>query len=276
MTLNPTLREIVSLLLVGQHAWITIHKDYISFRLSILRMSIITVLASTITFGLFHGANPSHGWPLATLYSMRSKKPFVSGLISSSILAGAHFVSSFIVVVAYILVSGTIEIPQIYLRYGAAIGLGILAVIFWKENSEDYVKTQHGHLHNDNFGIKYDSSHEHAHWHKDIGYHSHEHIHRKRISPSLKSMTSLAFTLGFAHEEEFVILAIAAGSGGNPLTIMFAYASSVAVALIGITLLSLKVFKHFQYRIIYYSKYLPRVTSVLIAFMALGFALGLL
>jgi ABC-type nickel/cobalt efflux system permease component RcnA len=239
-------------------------------------MSLMTVLASTITFGLFHGVNPSHGWPLATLYSMRSKKPLVSGLKSSSILAVAHFVSSIIVVLAYILVSEAIEIPNIYLRYGAAIGLGILAVIFWKEKSEDYVKTQHGHLHNDDFGIRYDASHEHTHWHKNIGCHSHEHIHRKRKSPSLKSMTGLAFTLGFAHEEEFVILAIAAGSGVNPLTIMFAYASSVAVALIGITLLSLKVFKHFQHRIIYYSKYLPKITSALIAFMALGFALGLL
>lgn len=239
-------------------------------------MSLTTVLASTITLGLFHGANPSHGWPLATLYSMRGKNPFASGLISSSILAGAHFVSSIIVVVAYILVSEAIEIPQIYLRYSAAIGLGILAVIFWKEKSEDYVKTQHGHLHNDNFGIKYDASHEHTHWHRDIGYHSHEHIHRKRNSPSLKSMTGLAFTLGFAHEEEFVILAIAAGSGANPLAIMFAYASSVAIALVGITLLSLKIFNHFQHRLIYYSKYLPKITSILIAFMALGFALGLL
>ena len=77
-------------------------------------------------------------------------------------------------------------------------------------------------------------------------------------------------------KRKFVILAIAAGSVGNPLAIMIAYASSVAVALIGITLLSLKVFKHFQHKIIYYSKYLPKITSILIAFMALGFAIGLL
>jgi nickel/cobalt exporter len=85
---------------------------------------------------------------------MHSKKPFVAGLTSSSILASAHFVSSIAVVLAYILVSTFIEIPQIYLNYGAAAGLGILAIIFWKEKSEDYVKTQHGHLHNDDFGFK--------------------------------------------------------------------------------------------------------------------------
>jgi nickel/cobalt exporter len=92
-------------------------------------------------FGLFHGVNPSHGWPIATLYSMRSKRPFVTGFISSSILASAHFVSSIIVVLTYVFVSELVEIPQIYLQYGAAIGLGVLAIIFWREKSEDYVKT---------------------------------------------------------------------------------------------------------------------------------------
>ena len=234
------------------------------------------LLLGTILFGLFHGINPSHGWPIATLYSMRSKRPFVTGFISSSILASAHFVSSIVVVLAYILVSELIEIPQFYLQYGAAIGLGILAIIFWREKSEDYVKTQHGHLHNGDFGFKYDASHEHEHWHKDIGYHSHEHIHQIRKSPSLKSMIGLAFILGFAHEEEFVILAIVAGSGGDPLTIMITYASAVAIALIGITLLSIKVYQFFQHKIIYYSKYLPKITALLLAFMAAGFAVGLL
>ena len=227
-------------------------------------------------FGLFHGVNPSHGWPIATLYSMRSKRPFVTGFISSSILASAHFVSSIIVVLVYVLVSESVEIPQIYLQYGAAIGLALLAIIFWREKSEDYVKTQHGHLHNDDFGLNYDDSHEHEHWHKDIGYHSHEHIHQLRKSPGLKSMTSLAFILGFAHEEEFIILAIVAGSGGNPLTIMIAYASAVAIALIGMTLLSIKVYQLFQHKIIYYSKYLPKITAILLAFMAVGFAVGLI
>jgi ABC-type nickel/cobalt efflux system permease component RcnA len=100
------------------------------------------LLLGTILFGIFHGVNPSHGWPIATFYSMRSKRPYVTGFVSSSILAGAHFVSSIIVVLAYILVSTLIEIPQIYLQYGAAIGLGILAVIFWREKPEDYIKTQ--------------------------------------------------------------------------------------------------------------------------------------
>ena len=48
-----------------------------------------------------------------------------------------------------------------------------------------------------------------------------------------------------------------AAVGGDPLTVMVAYASSVAAALIGITVLSIKVYKYLQNKIIYYSKYLP-------------------
>lgn len=63
-----------------------------------------------------------------------------------------------------------------------------------------------------------------------------------------------------------------AAVGGDPLTVMVAYASSVAAALIGITVLSIKVYKYLQNKIIYYSKYLPKITAILIAFMAIGFA----
>jgi nickel/cobalt exporter len=238
-------------------------------------MSLTAALSGIVLFGLLHGVNPSHGWPIAILYSMRTKRTFLNGIISSSIMAGAHFVSSIIVVIAYMLLATLMEIPQLYLRYGAAIGLGILAYIFWNEKGEDFSQTQHGHLHNEH-EERDQVSHEHMHWHKGIGYHSHIHIHQKKQSPSLKSITSFAFILGFAHEEEFVILAVVAASGGNPIILVVAYAASVAVALIGITILSLKVYRHFQLKIIDYSKYLPKITAILIAIMAIGFATGAL
>ena len=75
-----------------------------------------------MAFGLLHGINPSHGWPVATLYSMRSRKPFLAGITSSSIIAGAHFVSSIVVVAAYLFLTTLIEIPQLYLRYAACNG----------------------------------------------------------------------------------------------------------------------------------------------------------
>jgi nickel/cobalt transporter (NicO) family protein len=109
-------------------------------------------LLTVIGFGLSHGVNPSHGWPVALLYSMRTTRPMLNGIITSSIIAGAHLVSSIAVVIAYILAVNLmdIQIPQIYFKYGAAIALGILAYVFWKEKGEDLVATQHGHLHDDN------------------------------------------------------------------------------------------------------------------------------
>ena len=80
--------------------------------------------------------------------------------------------------------------------------------------------------------------------------------------------------LGFAHEEEFVILSLAVG-GVNPVLLMLAYAVSVAASLIGITVLSVKIYARIQYRIIPYLKYLPKISALLLASMALGFGMGL-
>jgi nickel/cobalt exporter len=248
-------------------------------QVSVKQMSSIQVLAGVMAFGLLHGANPSHGWPVAILYSMGTKNPLISGIISSSVIASAHFVSSIAVVIAYLFLASTVIIPQNYMRYGAAIALGILAFVFWKEKGEDLALTQHGHFHEGKIGkrVPEGAMHEHSHWHKHIGFHSHFHTHQRRESPSLKKIASFAFMLGFAHEEEFVILAIAATQTTDPVLLIIAYASSVGAALVGITALSMKVYRRFfQYKIIYYSKYLPKFTAIVLAGMAVGFGVGLI
>jgi nickel/cobalt transporter (NicO) family protein len=239
-------------------------------------MSLIAPLIGIIGFGLSHGINPSHGWPVAVLYAMRTRRPLFSGIVSSSIIAGAHFVSSIAVVVGYILVVNTlkIQIPELYMKYGSAVALGILAYVFWKEKGEDLVKTQHGHLHDskDNSTLE----HQHIHWHNELGYHSHIHSHQGRSTPTLKAIVSFAFALGFAHEEEFVILALAASQSIDPVTLMIAYAFSVSAALIGITVISMKLYRHFQYKVVHYSKYLPKITAILLIFMSVGIIVGIL
>jgi len=64
------------------------------------------------------------------LYSMRSRRPLVNSFTSSGIIAGAHFLSSLAVVIAYVLLTMFVEIPQLYLQYSVAAALGILAYIF--------------------------------------------------------------------------------------------------------------------------------------------------
>ncbi|MGH9975798.1 MAG: nickel/cobalt transporter [Nitrososphaeraceae archaeon] len=242
-------------------------------------MSSVATLIGIIGFGLAHGINPSHGWPVAALYAMRTNRPILGGIVSSSIIAAAHFVSSMVVVVAYIITFNAfdIRIPEIYMQYGAAIALGILAYVFWKEKGEDLGKTQHGHLHDHTY--KEDNSmleHYHTHWHNGLGYHSHIHSHQKRSSASLKSIVSFAFVLGFIHEEEFVILTLAASQSIDPVVLIVVYALSVAAALIGITVICMKFYERIQYRVIYYSKYLPKATAIFLIFMSLAILLGVL
>lgn len=45
------------------------------------------LLLGVIVFGLLHGINPSHGWTVALLYSMHSRKPMLRSFVSSGILA---------------------------------------------------------------------------------------------------------------------------------------------------------------------------------------------
>lgn len=109
----------------------------------------LSLFLGVIVFGLLHGVNPSHGWTVAVLYSISKKRKMLNSILSSGIIAGAHFLSSIVVVLAFIFVTSfvRIPIPQSFLNYGVAIALGILAYIFWKEKSEDLTKTQHSHLH---------------------------------------------------------------------------------------------------------------------------------
>jgi len=233
----------------------------------------VSLFLGVIVFGLLHGINPSHGWIVAVLYSIRKKRPVVSSIISSAVIAGGHFLSSVAVVVAFIFVTSFVKIPipHSYLNYIVAIALGILAYIFWKEKSEDLIKTQHGHLHDNLSEIV---EHEHEHWHRESGNHSHIHLHQKKVIASLIAIAVFGIVLGFAHEEEFVILSLAVG-GVNPILLMLAYAFSVAASLIGITMLSVKIYKRIQYRVIPYLKYLPKISALVLAGMALEFALGL-
>jgi ABC-type nickel/cobalt efflux system permease component RcnA len=230
------------------------------------------VFLGVITFGLLHGINPSHGWTVAVLYSIRNKRPLLSSLTTSSILAGAHFLSSIVVVAAFIFVTMFIQISQTYLNYAVAAALGILAYLFWKEKAEDLIETQHGHLHHD---FTEQLEHEHSHWHGGMGNHIHLHLHQKRSLPTLTAIAAFALVLGFAHEEEFVILTLAVG-GINPLFLMIAYATAVAAGLIGVTVLAVKVYSFIQHKVIQYTKYLPKISALILAAMAVGFAVGVL
>jgi nickel/cobalt exporter len=225
-----------------------------------------------IAFGLLHGLNPSHGWIVAVLYSIRGRTPLRSSIISSGIIAAAHFLSSIAVVVAFIVLTMFIEIPHEYLQYGVAAALAVLAYLFWREKGDDLIGSQHGHLHHE--FIDY-TEHQHPHSHANVGTHIHSHVHEKRVVPTLMALAGLALILGFAHEEEFVILTLAVGDI-DPVLLMMAYATAVSASLVGVTVLAVKVYTHIQDQIIRYTKYLPKISAIILAVMAIGFGLGAL
>ena len=76
-----------------------------------------------------------------------------------------------------------------------------------------------------------------------------------------------AFVLGFAHEEEFALLALVAG-GVNAWVLMITYGVAVIVGLVVLTILGVKIYKYIQPRLARYEKYVPKVGAVFLVIMA--------
>ena len=235
--------------------------------MSAVEASIIGV----IIIGLLHGLEPGHGWPLALLYSAKTTRPTFYAFVSSSILAAAHFISSIAIVVIYVAVSAFYDFSSPILTYIAAAVLVILAIRMFTEKVESGLEGQHGHFH-DNTG---NLTHEHEHEHSGSGLHTHEHLHPKRLNMSLRKLAGMAFVLGFAHEEEFALLALAVG-GVSPVLLMTSYGLAVAVGLIGVTLLGIKMYERVKTRIGRYEKYIPKVSGIILMVMAVALIAGVL
>lgn len=167
--------------------------------------------------GLLHGLEPGHRWPVALIYSMRKGKPLLAGIVSSGVIAFAHFTSSIAVAVAYVLLSSWLNFDLPFLKYLAAALLLWLAYRMFREETG-----------------KADKPHQHEH--ESGGSH---HRHENRNILSLWGLASFAFALGFGHEEEFALLALVV-AGANAFLLMALYGLSVSLALIGVTLISIK------------------------------------
>jgi len=223
-----------------------------------------------IIVGLLHGLEPGHGWPVAFLYSIKKDKPLYYGFISSSLISLFHFISSLAVVAAYAFIASLLTFPAYIMNYVAAAMLLLLAYRFYDEDIEDELEAQHGHLH----GNKREIEHTHGHEHIGQGKHAHLHKHAKSIALSLWGIATFAFILGFVHEEEFALLALAVG-GIDPLLLMISYAASVTIMLVGATLICVKAYRRFLPEIRSRQKYIPKISAISLLIMAIAFILGL-
>jgi nickel/cobalt exporter len=226
-------------------------------------------LMGVVAIGLLHGLEPGHGWPIALLYSARTSKPTFYAFISSGIISFFHFASSITVVVIYVVASSLINFTSPILTYIAFAALVLLAIKLLTEKVESELESQHGHFHDNAEEVE----HEHQHEHPETGFHTHLHFHPKRINLSLWKIASCAFFLGFAHEEEFALLALVMG-GVNPLLLMVAYGLAVTAGLVGVTILGVKMYEKVKAKISRYEKYIPKISGVVLLILAFGLLIG--
>ena len=219
--------------------------------------------------GLLHGLEPGHGWPIAVLYSIRSRRPTLMALVSSSVISIFHLVSSVAVVVAYVLLMNFLSFSLPYVNYLAGLGLAVLGIRFLTEKPKDGEQENHEHFHED-FGP---GEHAHEHEHSGFDKHTHAHKHSRRLILSLSGIAIVALILGFAHEEEFALLALAVG-GVDPMGLMLVYAGAVALGLIGVTLVAVRVFGRLEERLRKYQHLIPKISGLILLVMAASFLLG--
>jgi len=222
-----------------------------------------SALVGVVMIGLSHGVEPGHGWPVAMLYSVRQRNHILSAILSSGVIGLGHLVSSIAVVIAYVLLNSWLDFEAPWLKYLAAGVLLLLAIRLWREKS-DSLEKQHGHIHENNPEVE----HEHEHEHQGQSQHTHQHKHSLGVALGLWGLASFAFILGFAHEEEFALLALVA-SGINAWVLMVSYGMAVLLGLMVITIASVKIYNVLQPKLIRYERYIPKVSASLLTTMAI-------
>ncbi|MCL7417501.1 MAG: hypothetical protein M8354_06645 [Halalkalicoccus sp.] len=108
-----------------------------------------------------------------------------------------------------------------------------------------------------------------------VGGHSHSHENLDEAADrGLLGIAWFAFVLGFAHEEEFEIIALCAGSN-HCLELMSAYALTVIGGIVGLTMLLIAGYQHSEEKVEKYTPYLPAFSAAVLIIMGIGFIIGL-
>ncbi|MFC4452034.1 MULTISPECIES: hypothetical protein [Halobacteriales] len=264
------------------------------------------LLVGAIALGFVHGIEPGHGWPVAASYALDQSNKWLYGLAASSLIGIGHLISSLAMVGVFFYAKSYFQLTQvnepISILGGIAIGgpVSIVAgILLIGLGIREYT---HGHSHNH----EHDHDHEHdehaegqsaQHDHATspvqehtsdgfvarvkarlggIGGHSHEHGAKPAddADRGLFGIAWFAFVLGFAHEEEFEIIGLCAGST-YCLQLMTAYALTVIVGIVGLTMLLIAGYQEYEETVEKYTPYLPLFSATVLVIMGLGFIVGL-
>ncbi|RJT04746.1 hypothetical protein [Halococcus sp. IIIV-5B] len=256
------------------------------------------LLVGAVVLGAIHGIEPGHGWPVAATYALDKTNKWFHGFAASLILGVGHLISSIAMVGVFFYAKSYFSLTQtnqpIQLTEGIQIGgpvslvAGVLLVGLGLR--EYYGGHSHGsdetsHTHNSH---EHDHDAHHAHESEGIlsrikgylpfvGSHSHSHEASDASETADRGLLGIAwfaFVLGFAHEEEFEIIGLCAGSN-YCLELMTAYALTVIVAIVSLTLLLVAGYQHSEERVERYTPYLPLFSAVVLIIIGFGFITGL-
>jgi nickel/cobalt exporter len=271
------------------------------------------LLIGAVALGAAHGIEPGHGWPVAAAYAFEQANKWLYGFAASFILGLGHLISSIAMVAVFFYAKSYFNLTQVNepitilggIQIGGPVSLvaGVLLVALGIR--EYYGGHSHGtgHSHAEENQAHSHQNHDHDHDH-DHGHDASEHSHSERgfrtriktvlpfvetdsqshghshgnldeaANRGLLGIAWFAFVLGFAHEEEFEIIALCAGSE-HCLQLMSAYALTVIFAIVGLTLLLVAGYEHYEEKVEQYTPYLPAFSAVVLILMGIGFITGL-
>lgn len=268
-----------------------------------LHTEALGLLLGAIVLGAIHGAEPGHGWPIAAAYALDQTNKWLYGFAASLILGIGHLISSLAMVAVFFYAKAYFNLTRlnepITILNGIPIGgpvslvAGVLLILLGIQ--EYYTGTFHGscqpsetrdhdseghpsNTQESNHGTQAHTSNSLFDRIKGtlsfVGSHSHDE-HADAANRDLFGIAWFAFILGFAHEEEFEIIALCAGSN-HCLELMTAYAITVLVGIIGLTMLLIAGYHSYEEKANQYTPYLPAFSAVVLIIMGIGFITGLL
>ncbi len=261
-----------------------------------------------VALGAVHGIEPGHGWPVAASYALDQTNKWVYGFAASLIIGVGHLISSIAMVGVFFYAKDYFNLTQVNepmtilggIQIGGPVSLvaGVLLIALGireyshghahGSHDDDGHSDHHSHDHHHDLVEHSGPSHEqgHSHDHNDgvvtrlkgfvpfVGGHSHSHDDPEETADrGLLGIAWFAFVLGFAHEEEFEIIALCAGSN-HCLELMSAYALTVIVGIVGLTMLLIAGYHHSEEKVEQYTPYLPTFSATVLIVMGFGFIIG--
>ena len=218
----------------------------------------LAVFSGAIGLGLLHGIEPGHGWPLAAGYAIARPNRYAAGAAASAILGAGHLISSIAVVVVFFGLKAWLDLGELGWMNVAA-GAVLIALGLWE------LRPRKGHGH----------GHGHGHTHADASTGGDAQDETAAAGNGLWGVAAAAFALGFAHEEEFQIIGMCAGSDFC-LELMLAYALAVVLAIVALTLLLIAGYQRWRHRLEQWAPHLPKLSGVILILMGAGFVAGVL